>query len=385
MLDLFRLPLEAGRRVGTIRCPIPPGAGRLLTATIRLIKWVDEPSRRLVPQPSDGILSQIEGEARLEGQPLGEVPGHQRRSLVIFCDPHPAIRSVFSFDHPARFISPMEAVRRIAADEVHVHRARTVSGSLPQIAGTIRRFEMKWNDLTVTLRHLTPSDRVDEAAWVTAGVVGFGESVISVVPSGFECYARIFHPATRDTSTPVRWKEVASAMGRIAHPGMQWPSLVGTVDSNFTLDGVWDQPPTMGSFPAGECLTLIGALKARTATPEHCWFGVWDGYGALSRGVQSGRTFDLPNRHYHLLEGPIDGLIDEIEDPPWTQTANVWWPSDRAWFVASEIDFVSTYVGGSQSCIDGLLQAEGLEVSEVEPADGVRWSADLLNPSPADL
>ena len=33
------------------------------------------------------------------------------------------------------------------------------------------------------------------AAWVVDGLRGFGESVLSLVPEGFDAYARIFHPA----------------------------------------------------------------------------------------------------------------------------------------------------------------------------------------------
>ena len=33
------------------------------------------------------------------------------------------------------------------------------------------------------------------ASWVVAGLRGFAESVLSLVPAGFPAYGRIFHPA----------------------------------------------------------------------------------------------------------------------------------------------------------------------------------------------
>ena len=45
------------------------------------------------------------------------------------------------------------------------------------------------------------------ASWVIEGLRGFAESVLSVVPGGFEAYGRIFHPAwTYEPEAPVRWR-----------------------------------------------------------------------------------------------------------------------------------------------------------------------------------
>jgi hypothetical protein len=68
------------------------------------------------------------------------------------------------------------------------------------------------------------------AGWVTAGLRGFASSVLSVVPVGFQAYARIFHPAQRRDGVgwqPLSWREVAAANGRVAHRAMQWCGLVG--------------------------------------------------------------------------------------------------------------------------------------------------------------
>jgi hypothetical protein len=47
----------------------------------------------------------------------------------------------------------------------------------------------------------------------------------------------------------------------------------------------------------------------------------------------------------------------------------LWWPEDRAWVVASEIDFDSTIVATTTAGAETLLNAEGLEALLV-PSDG---------------
>jgi hypothetical protein len=57
----------------------------------------------------------------------------------------------------------------------------------------------------------------------------------------------------------------------------------------------------------------------------------------------------LPNRDYVLYRGPSNQV------PGWTDGPNLWWPADRVWCVASEIDLPWTYVGGSKRLIAVVL------------------------------
>lgn len=61
------------------------------------------------------------------------------------------------------------------------------------------------------------------------------------------------------------------------------------------------------------------------------------------------------------------------------QSPNLFWPDDRAWCVASEIDFDSTLVAGSTALIEALLTAPGLEVWPVEGHDSLAFDADHVN------
>jgi hypothetical protein len=62
----------------------------------------------------------------------------------------------------------------------------------------------------------------------------------------------------------------------------------------------------------------------------------------------------------------------------------MWWPADRAWCVVTDVDLVTTYVGGSAGCIADLLATEGLEAARADPEQRVTWDADQVNPPPID-
>ena len=62
------------------------------------------------------------------------------------------------------------------------------------------------------------------------------------------------------------------------------------------------------------------------------------------------------------------------------QSANLVWPEDRSWCVATEIDLVSTYVGGSAGLISAIVASAGLEAWEAKPDDDITDGADRINP-----
>ena len=54
-------------------------------------------------------------------------------------------------------------------------------------------------------------------------------------------------------------------------------------------------------------------------------------------------------------------------------------PEDRAWFVAAEVDFAWTYVGGSRELVDALIADDRLEVLPAQLKDKPFYDSDLLN------
>jgi hypothetical protein len=143
---------------------------------------------------------------------------------------------------------------------------------------------------------LTSSEDVQAAGWIREGLHGFAVDVGSVVPHGFEASVRIFHPASAPGVAEVRWSDVAASTGRTVHPEMQFHAIATPLPGreNATAPAAPDSAPSTG--------------------PD-----AWPRLHAVHRLGRPGRE----------LSGP-----------------NPWWPEDRAWCVATEIDLPYTYVGG---------------------------------------
>ncbi|SFK35615.1 hypothetical protein [Geodermatophilus ruber] len=228
---------------------------------------------------------------------------------------------------------------------------------------------------------------VSAGAWIAEAVRPLGEHVVGgLVPPVFAAYARVFHPAARYdglVDVDVAWAEVAAANGTRAHPAMEWGSITGAMEFFEAADQspLWDGAPARGHLPETVAHRLAGVLARHTTTPADCLFGVWSGFAEL---VADHPTLALPGREHWLVRGPIGLAAANLAREPAEQSANLWWPADRAWFVATDIDLVTTYVGGSRACVDELLAAEGLEAAEVLPTQRINWDADTLNPLPLD-
>ena len=230
-------------------------------------------------------------------------------------------------------------------------------------------------------------------AWLTERIIGFAKDVGSVVPHGFQAYARVFHPLDDG-----RWADRAARNGRIAHPEMQLhliSSPPGAAPGGYEpLDGV-----SVGSLPEEELRALVEVLARHTGTPEQVTFAVWEG-GGLEGGsaylVRDGETvpvpspplappevldgprLELPNRSYVLLEGSVAdaGAVATFLRG---QSPNLWWPQDRAWCVATEIDLAWTYVAGSAALVADVVAAPALEALPARVTDAITFDGDLLN------
>jgi hypothetical protein len=123
-------------------------------------------------------------------------------------------------------------------------------------------------------------------------------------------------------------------------------------------------------------------LAAHTRTPDDCFIGVWEGYGWPVETWAGPDVLDLENRGYLVPRGPLALALDirwapvpdrRLEPP------NILWPADRAWFVASDTDLDSTYLGGSAALVDALLEQRLLEVWPVAATDHITIDSDLTN------
>lgn len=165
----------------------------------------------------------------------------------------------------------------------------------------------------------------------------------------------------------------------------------------------------------------VAAVAARhTSTPDEAWFAIWEGHGFANatthvawqgplddetraaldaerarlrdedvrrNGAIRAALDELPAfetycfghsfRRYLLLRGPV-GAVTQLDDPgsPGSfQQPDLWWPADRRWFVATDTDFWSLYVGGDEAFVDELASSVATAVercgvdARVEPED----------------
>lgn len=275
---------------------------------------------------------------------------------------------------------------------------------------------------------LTPSDDVEAAGWIAELLHPFAQDVGAVVPPGFEAYARIFHPAWRyvdGDKIEVRWSDVAEASGRAVHAEMQFHSIAVPVPGRQTGPPPWSGEPRLGVISDRQARALIGLLSRNTSAPDACCFCLWDGYASLNRGAMAVNVFTyvgpprflgrrwwqhvfirtgwrprfqpplrpptpptypgppppteprvhLPGRDYLLFKGSVG------QGAGWEDGPNLWWPDDRSWCVASEIDFPYTYVGGSARLIEEILAHPLLEALPATIDQGITADSDTVNSS----
>jgi hypothetical protein len=266
------------------------------------------------------------------------------------------------------------------------------------------------------LRGLRVVEDVSAADWIRAGVESFGRLVVgSLVPAGFEAYARVFHPAYRfgpahpppptdrphpahlsdaahgshhtqahlahDEDVEVRWEAVAEANGRRAHAGMQWPGISGfpSFQAGAAQPGLWDDEPETGSLPIAQATDLLAVLRRFTGAEEG-FCAVWDGFGALSAPLGDAPRVDLPARPMVLLHGPLADVAEvSMEDWPWQQSPSLCWPADRAWCVATDVDQNTTYLGASRPGVEAVLAEPRLEVWSVTREQSLTGDSDEVN------
>lgn len=141
---------------------------------------------------------------------------------------------------------------------------------------------------------------------------------------------------------------------------------------------------------------IVASIGARhTTSPDQAWFAIWEGHGFASsitqvawrgplddearQALDERRTrlrkeserrnaairaalrevprFDLPHRTYYLLRGPVMAATQLRHPAPSSGWRNpdLCWPDDRRWFIATDVDFWSLYIGGDDDFIAELV------------------------------
>jgi hypothetical protein len=195
-----------------------------------------------------------------------------------------------------------------------------------------------------------------------------------LVPEGYPAYGRLLHPARStepDGPDRWRWSDIAAVRQRRMDPEIRFNELVGW---EGTADPPWPyQAPDDGSLDETACHALTEILPAFTTRPRSCWFCLWDGYGWPELPAHGEGPPRVPLAYgidCLLLHGPVTAACN-FRSGPWFQSPTAWWPDDRAWCVATDVDGYSTYIAGTQECIDALARDPRLEIVPAQPSQAV--------------
>lgn len=259
---------------------------------------------------------------------------------------------------------------------------------------------------------LTPVADVSVGSWIAPRLGPFGAQVGSVCPGGFDAYARLLHPVTAgDGRPPTTWAAVCDATGREAHALMQWNAIAGAGkvrpgNGQYETSRWAGGKPEQGNLDSLALERVCEVLAEHTSRDTSCFFALWEGWGwihgspavavvtwpgeqarpvppAFPDEVIRGPRLRHPARNYLLFAGPLIAARQIGWQSSWNaffpQSPNLFWPEDRSWCVATEIDFDSTIVAGDERLVASLLAAPDLEVWRVSVDDSLAHTADTVN------
>ena len=190
-------------------------------------------------------------------------------------------------------------------------------------------------------RPFTPAESAQPAEWVVERLQGFAVNVLSIIPSGFEAYARVFHPASKVTCTadmaqsisePLRWADVTELTGRTAHRTMQWANIQGSHPAlndytKLKAGDVYIEPPEEGGLPLELSQTLWPIFERHTKTPDACFFAIREGFGGLPRYVYEAPAFEIPDRRFYLFSASLQTIEQSFytgAEPTTTWVETLW-------------------------------------------------------------
>jgi hypothetical protein len=219
---------------------------------------------------------------------------------------------------------------------------------------------------------LVPAETTTAADWITDASRRPAYRLGRPVPAVFDACARILHPLWRfegAIAPTVRWADVAHELGTDVQPTLEWPDLIARYEQLPEHDktGDWDGSPSIGSLPGIQTQALAEILNQQTQA-ELWYFAIWEGWAQLDLTLSRAPRVEFPGRGMYLLSGSADDADTDFSDGNMLSSyhsPNLWWPSDRAWIVSTDIDDMVTFVGGTQSCIEAVLSDPRLESTRV--------------------
>jgi len=179
---------------------------------------------------------------------------------------------------------------------------------------------------------------------------------------------------------------------------MQWnliaaPSLRGTRHAPRAADVLHEpylpaflgetmlKPPDEGTVPCEVSRPLCEILARHSANGD-CWLGIWPGFGGREhyrKHVPPTMFVSTGNREWDLFRAPLSMMHMPFYEGWERQTANVIWSDEPAWWLATDIDLNTSYIGGDARLIGEVLESAALEALPAELDDDVTMRSDVLN------
>ncbi|NYJ74711.1 hypothetical protein [Allobranchiibius huperziae] len=246
-----------------------------------------------------------------------------------------------------------------------------------------------------------------DADWALSRMRGRHGDVSLMVPDCFPAVVRVMHELrTNDDRDSPRWADAL-------------PEFLETGPSAFLHRDVEPYHVTDGTLTREYLPSLLPLLTDATTTPQLSWYTVWKGYGDFHRSgsvlvlfsspdemteaqmaversriqrsyaeaSQIGERFvascaEIPwwgSREMALMSGPLSAVYalgGSLPGPDGVSDLGpqMWWPVDRAWFLATDIDDAWTYLAGARSLIDAVLDLDRQQLLEAyEVSFDQRW------------
>jgi hypothetical protein len=200
---------------------------------------------------------------------------------------------------------------------------------------------------------VTSAATVAPAEWIAGARRGVGWTVGALVPNQ---YPSILHVHAPDPSVEEWWSAYRRLFGIIASIGERHTSR-----PNRAWFAVWEGH----GFDSGTThIAWRGPLDdatRRTLEQERSRLRDEDErrHAAIRAGLRQVPRFDLPDRTYYLLAGPV-AAATRLQEPGssrgWCRP-DLFWPDDRRWFVATDVDFWSLHIGGDVDLISEVAAA----------------------------
>jgi hypothetical protein len=220
------------------------------------------------------------------------------------------------------------------------------------------------------------------ASWIKASLPrGLGPVVTEQVPSCYSSFVRIFHPAFDQQGHLIRWSRVAAEYGKVVHPEMQWNSISTDARSGGCSGLRWDgAKPSIAGMSFSLWASVSRILMQNTLSVDTFYYGLSTIHSDVADSFQDAVPFVFGDRAFVICRLSRTELECEADRekasllPP-----NILWPADKSWYLASEYDFDSTLIGGSEAIVRSMMSNAALEALEIGPEASLAADADRLN------